>query len=291
MTRQDRLPQKGERRRGHVEEGPFTLRHLERLTEFDACVDLQRVTWGDTFSEFVPGSLLFVTQKVGGLVAGAFTEESRLVGFVFSLQGTRDDAPVHWSHMLAVHPDARGRGLGRRLKLFQREELLKKGVGRVFWTFDPLIARNAYLNLNRLGADIAGYVPNMYGRETGSPLHSMGDTDRLIVEWQLNSQRTLWAIEGELTQTNEAVAEAPVVSPPDPTERLSGPPELPDTSSILIEIPFDATELATHSAVEARRWREATRRAFLHYLGRGYVVQSFHRAPATHRCFYFLRRH
>jgi predicted GNAT superfamily acetyltransferase len=274
-----------------VEEGPFTLRHLERLAEFDACVHLQRITWGDTFSEFVPGSLLFVTQKVGGLVAGAFTERERLVGFVFSLQGTRDEVPVHWSHMLAVHPDAQGSGLGRRLKLYQREELLKKGIDRVFWTFDPLIARNAYLNLNRLGVDIAGYVPNMYGRETGSPLHSMGDTDRLIVQWELRSQRTLWAIEGELTQTSEAAAEAPVVSPPDPTERLAGPPELPGTNSVLIEIPFDASELAMRSPADARRWREATRRAFLHYLEKGYMVQSFHRAPASHRCFYFLRRH
>lgn len=274
-----------------VEEGPFTLRHLERLAEFDACVNLQRVTWGDTFSEFVPGSLLFVTQKVGGLVAGAFTEEDRLVGFVFSLQGTRDDVPVHWSHMLAVHPDARGRGLGRKLKLFQREELLKKGVDRVFWTFDPLIARNAYLNLNRLGADIAGYVPNMYGRETGSPLHSIGDTDRLIVQWELRSQRTLWAIEGELIQTSEAASEAPVVSPPDPSERLGGPPELPDTTSVLIEIPFDARELTEQSPAEAQRWRKATRRAFLHYLEKGYTVQSLHRAIRRHRCFYFLRRH
>lgn len=274
-----------------AEEGPFTLRHLERLSEFDECVDLQRITWGETFSEFVPGSLLFVTQKVGGLVAGAFTEKDRLVGFVFSLQGTRDQVPVHWSHMLAVHPDARGHGLGRRLKLFQRQELLKKGVERVFWTFDPLIARNAYLNLNRLGAAIAGYVPNMYGRETGSPLHSMGDTDRLIVQWELRSQRTLWAIQGELTQTSEAAAEAPIVSPPDPSERLAGPTELPATNSVLIEIPFDASELATRSPAEAKRWREATRSAFMHYLDRGYTVQSFHRTPTSHRCFYFLRRH
>jgi predicted GNAT superfamily acetyltransferase len=271
--------------------GPFTIRHLERLVEFDACVDLQRTTWGDTFLEFVPGSLLFVSQKVGGLVAGAFTEDERLVGFVFSLQGTRDEVPVHWSHMLAVRPDARGGGLGRRLKLFQREELLKSGVERVFWTFDPLIARNAHLNLNRLGVDIAGYAPNMYGRETGSPLHSMGDTDRLIVQWELASQRTLWAIGGEQTQTSEAAVEAPVIAPSDASERLSGAPELPETSSVLIEIPCDASELATHSPGDARRWRVSTRRAFLHYLGKGYTVQSFHRRAASHRCFYFLRRH
>ena len=270
-------------------EGPFTLRHLERLVEFDACVDLQRVTWGDTFTEFVPGSLLFVTQKVGGLVAGAFTEDQRLVGFVFSLQGTRDERSVHWSHMLAVHPDARGGGLGRRLKLFQRGELLKQGVETVFWTFDPLIAHNAYLNLNRLGVDIAGYVPNMYGRETGSPLHSMGDTDRLIVHWELNSRRARWAVEGEVIQANEAAAEAPVMSLPDSTER-SGQ-EFPETSSVLIEIPLDAGKLAAHAPTEAQRWRLATRRAFLHYLEKGYTVRSFHREPAGHRCYYFLRRH
>lgn len=278
-----------DRPKAPLAKGPFTVRHLERLVEFDACVDLQRVTWGDTFTEFVPASLLFVTPKVGGLVAGAFTEDQRLVGFVFSLQGTRDKRPVHWSHMLAVHPDARGGGLGRRLKLFQREELLEKGVETVYWTFDPLVARNAHLNLNRLGVDIAGYVPNMYGCETGSPLHSMGDTDRLIVHWELNSPRARWAVDGEPIQANEAAAEAPVISPPDSAER-SGP-ELPEASSVLIEIPLDASGLATHAPTEARRWRVATRRAFLHYLEKGYTVQSFHREPASHRCYYFLRRH
>jgi predicted GNAT superfamily acetyltransferase len=268
-----------------------TIRHLDRLGEFDACVELQRETWGREFQEMVPGSLLFVSQKVGGLVAGAFTSVGRLVGFIFSLQGNRDDTTVHWSHMLAVHPHARGRGLGRQLKLFQREELLRSGVGTVFWTFDPLVARNAHLNLNRLGVEIAGYVPNMYGRETGSPLHAIGDTDRLIARWDLDSQRAIWAIDGEITQVSEAAAEAPRVSPPDPGDRLAGPPDYPESSSVMIETPFDVVQLGEQSPAAVERWRIGVRGAFGHYLDRGYTVQSFHREISRQRCFYFLRRH
>jgi predicted GNAT superfamily acetyltransferase len=268
-----------------------TIRHLDRLEEFDACVELQRTTWGHEFQEMVPGSLLFVSQKVGGLVAGAFAAQGRLVGFIFSLQGNRDDKTVHWSHMLAVHPDARGQGLGRQLKLYQREELLRRGVHTVFWTFDPLVAQNAHLNLNRLGVDIAGYVPNMYGRETGSPLHAIGDTDRLIARWDLDSQRAIWAVDGELTQVSEAAANAPRVSPPDPSDRLAGPPEYPETSSVMIEIPFDVVRLGERSPAAVEQWRVGVRAAFRHYLDRGYTVQSFHREISRQRCFYFLRRH
>ena len=265
------------------------LRHLGSLAEFEECVALQRETWGADFSDIVPASILKITQKVGGLVAGAF-DGDRLVGFVYSIVGYGNAGLIHWSHMLAVSPSARGRGLGRRLKLFQRTALLKRGVARVFWTFDPLIAQNAHLNLNRLGASIAGYVPNMYGEETGSPLHGGGETDRFVVRWDLDSSRAKWAISGEVVSDRSgAVAQSELVTLPDVGESLDDI-EFPETSSVRIETPCDAVALYQSDPERFAGWRYLTRSAFLHYLRRNYVVQSFHRDSATGRCFYYLKR-
>lgn len=262
------------------------LRHLEGRDELAACVELQRRTWGEAFSECVPASILQVSQKIGGMVGGAW-EDERLVGFVYSLIGFQAGRPAHWSHMLAVDPDARGRGLGRRLKLFQRDELLKRGVKRVFWTFDPMVARNAHLNLNRLGATVVGFVPNMYGEATGSPLHD-GPTDRFILRWDLDSQRVRWAVEREVPQEpSEAFLEAPAIRPSE-NGALESNTDLPGTDAVRIEIPCDLTETMPEALPE---WRALVREAFLKYLRRGYAVQSFHRESSpTTRCAYFLRR-
>lgn len=265
------------------------LRHLESLSEFEECVALQRETWGAAFSDIVPASILKITQKVGGLVAGAF-DGDRMTGFVYSIVGYGNGRPFHWSHMLAVSPSARGHGLGRRLKLFQRTELLERGIDRVFWTFDPLIAQNAHLNLNRLGASIAGYVPNMYGEETGSPLHGGGETDRFIVRWDLDSARAKWAVSGEVVSDRSGtVSQAEIVRLPDIGESVRDL-EFPETSSVRIEVPCDAVALYQSDPSSFARWRRLTRAAFLNYLRRNYVVQSFHRHSSTGRCFYFLKR-
>ena len=143
--------------------GTVTLRSLETLADFEACVELQRETWGRDFSGCVPASVLMVVHKVGGVTAGAFDEDGHLVGFVFGITGYTDGRPLHWSHMLAVREGARGSGVGVRLKLYQRELLLAGGVHTARWTFDPLVAKNAHVNLNRLGAIVTDYVENMYG--------------------------------------------------------------------------------------------------------------------------------
>lgn len=263
------------------------LRVVSTLDEMHECVELQRVTWGDAFDDIVGSSVLQVSQKVGGFLGGAFTEE-RLVGFVYSLFGRFDGEISHWSHMLAVHPSARGEGLGRRLKLFQREALLEDDIKTMFWTFDPLVARNAHLNLNRLGATIHAYVPNMYGAETGSPLHGGGETDRFIARWDLESHRTRWALEGETTWKLAAV--------PEPEDIFGGPDTmgpgdtLPEGDQVYIEVPADVESAAMLDA-ERVAWRLRVREAFTEYLRRGYVVKSLGRESATSRCFYVLRRH
>jgi len=265
------------------------IRHLKELSEFRDCVELERATWGEAFSDIVPASMLQVAAKVGGLLAGAYDGE-RILGFVFSLLGYQGGHMVHWSHMLAVDSDARGQGIGRRLKLFQRTELLKRRIQTVFWTFDPMVARNAHLNINRLGASISGFVPNMYGHETGSPLHAGGDTDRFVARWDLNGMRARWAIDGgDSNDPSEAVAEAPLVTLPDAGEPAADR-ELPEEDSVRIAVPCDIVELAARDPERLTKWREVVRTAFLTYLRRNYAVQSFHRESATRRCYYYLRR-
>jgi predicted GNAT superfamily acetyltransferase len=161
----------------------ITIRHLQTAEEFDDCVALQRAIWGRTFSEAVPRTILLIATKLGGIVAGAF-EGDCMVGFVFGLTGLRDGRLAHWSDMLAVDPACRDRGIGGQLKTFQREAVLALGVTEMYWTYDPLVARNAHFNLNRLGAEVVEYVTDMYGT-TGSTLHGDVPTDRFVVRWRL----------------------------------------------------------------------------------------------------------
>jgi predicted GNAT superfamily acetyltransferase len=263
------------------------LRPLSSDEDFAACVELQLATWGRQFAEVAPGSILKVAQKVGGVAAGAFEPGGRLLGFVFGLTGVRGGRLVHWSHMLAVAPEARDSGLGTSLKLFQRELLLPLAVESVLWTFDPLEGRNAHLNLNRLGAEVVEYVEDMYAGEMGSELaHGIG-TDRLIVEWRIAGERARRALAGEREDTARFRG-APAVNAGESGPEAAGP--LPDLPRVRIEIPATIQALKAERPEEAHAWRAGTRRAFEHYLGRGYRVAAFEREPGGARCSYGLER-
>ena len=158
------------------------IRPLATPKERDACVELQRSTWGDDFSDVIPASILKVSQRIGGVALGAFDRDGALLGFVFGLTGVERGRVVHWSDMLAVAPRARNLGLGRRLKEEQRQTVRQLGADVIYWTYDPSVARNAHLNFNRLGVRLAEYVEDMYGI-TDSVLHGGIATDRVIVAW------------------------------------------------------------------------------------------------------------
>jgi predicted GNAT superfamily acetyltransferase len=161
------------------------VRTCEKLEEFHACVELQRQIWGEADLEIEPVTLFVVASHTGGQVLGAF-DGYRLVGYTLALAGVRGGAPYLHSHMTGVLSAYRDRGVGRSLKLFQREEALGRGIRLIEWTFDPLETRNAHFNLNRLGAICRRYLPNLYGVTT-SPLHRGLPTDRLVAEWFLDS--------------------------------------------------------------------------------------------------------
>jgi predicted GNAT superfamily acetyltransferase len=260
--------------RGH---DGIVVRRVETLGEYQECLAIQQETWGAGFQELVPPAILMVAQKLGGVCAGAFAPNGRMLGFVFGMTGVRDGRMVHWSDMLAVRPEARGAHLGERLKLHQRELVRAVGVDTMYWTFDPLVARNAHLNLNRLGARPVEYVPNMYGSDTGSPLHGSLPTDRIVVAWDLQKP-----VASRPRTDESGLLVNPITS--DGLPSLNG---LPRASSIRIAVPLDLEAVPN----EARRvWRTVTREAFVTYLGRGYQVVGFRRGEADELPSYELGR-
>jgi predicted GNAT superfamily acetyltransferase len=187
----------------------FRIASVTKLADFESCVELQLAVWGYSDSDVVPKRVFIVAQRIGGQVLGAFDGET-LVGFAMALPGYRDGKPYLHSHMLAVLPEYRNAGLGRRLKLAQRDDALARGFDLMEWTFDPLEIKNAHLNIARLGAIARRYLRNIYGPST-SPLQGGLPTDRLIVEWWLRSARVRRAL-GEEVFDEETVAASEEVS-------------------------------------------------------------------------------
>jgi len=254
------------------------VRSLCAQDDYEQCEALERETWGQAI--VVPASLLMVSQKVGGVTAGAFDSAGRLVGMVYGLTGPREGRLVHWSHMLAVREDLRGLGLGRELKLFQRRLVRRSGVERMLWTYDPLVARNAHLNINRLGARPVEYLEDLYGAESDSQLHHGLGTDRFVVEWPLGEESVVPMCDGVNWSG------APVVNTDhgEPAEAF----ELPHVAHVQVEIPFDIQEVKSSVPEAGFRWRACTRRALQGYFGRGLVVVGFRHEAGSDRCFYLL---
>ena len=169
---------------------------LATLEDFERCVVLQLETWGYSDGDVVPRRIFMVAQHIGGQIIGAFDGDT-IVGFAMSLPGFRDGHAYLHSHMLAVLPAYRNAGLGRRLKLAQRDDALARGIDLMEWTFDPLEIKNAYLNIARLGAIVRRYQPDFYG-PSSSPLQGGLPTDRLYAEWWLRSPRVTGLLRGEV---------------------------------------------------------------------------------------------
>jgi predicted GNAT superfamily acetyltransferase len=171
------------------------IQPLTSLEHFERCVVLQLEVWGYSDGDVIPRRVFVVAERIGGQVIGAFAGET-LVGFAMSLPGYRNGLPYLHSHMLAVLPQYRNAGIGRRLKLAQRDDAIARGFDLMEWTFDPLEIRNSHLNINRLGAIVRRYQPDFYG-PSSSPLQGGLPTDRLYAEWWLRSGRVASLLRGE----------------------------------------------------------------------------------------------
>jgi predicted GNAT superfamily acetyltransferase len=250
----------------------IAYRHCESESDFASVIAIQRETWGE--EDVVPPNLLKAVRKIGGIVAGAFDDSGRMLGCVFGMSGIREGRLVHWSHMLAVRAEARGRGLGHGLKTFQRDDLITAGIDRMYWTYDPLEAVNAHFNIHRLGARPAEYVEDMYGTGENNPLHEGLGTDRFIVEWDFSKPS---APIGDTSDT-------PVVN--QFLDRKDG--EIPANAPVVrVEVPRNVQQLKTDRPDEARIWRAASRQAFQRCLHEGYAVTGFELGD---RSYYILER-
>jgi predicted GNAT superfamily acetyltransferase len=270
------------------------VRLAETHADFDACVQLQRAVWGLADVEVTSAIQFIATNHAGGMVHLAETPGGDVAGFVYTLPALRGGVAHFHSDMLAVLPEHQKRGVGVSLKWAQREEALRRGVRLVTWTYDPLQARNANLNLRRLGAVATEFHENFYGI-TSSSLHHGLPTDRLAVRWELEAPQVVrLSHEGEpprtvetpdLPRINDVKWQAgwPVSS--DPNLELTEP-------ELLLEVPPDWDVLCQAAPRVAQGWHERVGAALRAYLGRGYAASGF--APTEdrgrRRPLYVLRR-
>ena len=248
------------------------------------CVALQDEIWGAGFAERVPSAILRVAQYVGGVTAGAFDSTGHLAGFVFGMTGVRDGRLVHWSDMLAVREPYRGRHLGAALKSYQRRKVVSAGVEQMLWTYDPLVARNANLNINSLGARPVEYVIDMYGSATGSTLHGTLPTDRFVVSWDLTREPS--SVHGSTARDGDD--DLPVANPLD----ASGVPNVNPAATMMgsvpvrVQIPHELQVEQRLGGDRALRWRLAVRRAAVSLLVHGYHVERFVRRTGSDLPYY-----
>ncbi|MGH9617692.1 MAG: GNAT family N-acetyltransferase [Acidobacteriaceae bacterium] len=230
------------------------VRKIVSIPEMEACVQLQQSVWQFRDLDIVPRRMFAVANAVGGQVLGAW-DDGRLTGYALAIPGLRDGRPYFHSHMLAVAPEYRNRGVGRMLKMAQREDALERGIGLIEWTFDPIEIKNAFFNIEKLGAIARRYTPDFYGAST-SPLHGNLPTDRLHAEWWLNSERVLSLVSG------------------------AGLPEYPIKETVTVTYINNGSHATDHSqsglALESLL---KVRREFLAAFSTGLVVLRFQKLP------------
>ena len=230
----------------------ITVRFCTKLDEFKRCCDLEARIWGFEVAELVPMPMLVVMSETGGQIIGAF-DGGEMIGFVAALAAQRAGRFYLHSHMAAVLPEYRDRGIGRRLKLEQRADAIRRGIELIEWTFDPLEIKNGFFNIERLGAICRRYLPDHYGR-TSSPLHAGLPTDRLVAEWWVRAPRVESIVAGS-TITH-------------------------GTSLDRILVPRAIDEWKRNNPAEAERLQTEVRERFLKLLTQGYAVTGFERSDA-----------
>ena len=232
---------------------PIEIRQLFHLEDFTAIFELQKTIWSYADSELIPMRFLAVVAKVGGHVFGAY-DGPRMIGFCFAIPGIKPDGrPYLHSHMLGVLPAYRNAQVGRRLKLRQRDDALARGIALIEWTFDPLELKNAFLNIEKLGAIVRVYKENLYGTTT-SPLHGGLPTDRCTAEWWIDSPRV------------HAI--------------LGGTGSPPSHSAERISYPADIVVIRQHDTARARQIQKTNDRLFLDAFARSLAVTGFARTAA-----------
>jgi predicted GNAT superfamily acetyltransferase len=273
----------------------FVIRLLDTPQEMTAVEILQRLIWSGSEIDVIPAHMLLAVVHNGGLVLGAFMEDE-LVGVSFGFPGmySTPDGPrlKHHSHILGVHPNWNGKRIGFALKRAQWQMVRKQGLDRITWTYDPLLSRNAHLNISRLGAVCNTYLRSEYG-EMRDDLNAGLPSDRFQVDWWLRTKRVERRLSHRprpaLTLDHYRTAEATLFEahkgkgsspfPPDKTSLVTG-------TLLLVEIPFDFPSLKVADLPLAHNWLYFTRDFFENAFAAGYLVTDF--VHEDKRSFYVL---
>lgn len=250
------------------------IRELVELEELTALTELLGVVWGREGEQEMSSNLLRALSHSGNYIAGAFVDGRMIGGLVGWLGGNPPDGLLMHSHILGVLPETQARGVGFDLKQHQRRWCLARGVRKMEWTTDPLVRRNAYFNLTKLGASAREYLVNFYG-EMKDGINTGDESDRLLIDWELDSEKAEAAAEGrpqelDVEKLREWGCDAIVTVGP------SGEPVMTQSSArvLICEVPEDIVALR-HSAPElARAWREAVRESLGGALERGYTISG-----------------
>jgi predicted GNAT superfamily acetyltransferase len=224
-----------------------TIRSVHSVEEIVVCVELQQRVWGYTAIDTVPDQIFVVAKKTGGQVMAAY-DGDRPIGFALAFAAVRNGLTYLHSHMVAVVEDCQNRGVGRLLKLAQRNDAIERGIDLIEWTFDPLQLKNAFFNIERLGAIVRHYIPNLYGR-TSSPLHAGLPTDRLVAEWWVRSTRV------------ENV--------------LSGNTPAPVANAHPVDLPANIREICRDEPLAAEKIQSEFRRQFESHIASGRAAVRF----------------
>jgi predicted GNAT superfamily acetyltransferase len=224
------------------------LRDVTTFADIHACVRLQKVTWGMPDLDVTSAKMFVIAQHAGMPAIGAFDASGELVGYVFTLLSRFHGTLAYYSHQLAVAAAWRDRGVGRRLKLAQRDRALRDGVELVVWTFDPLQSRNAHFNLDKLGAVVRRYIVNFYGEQNRTVFDAGIGSDRVFAEWWVRSPKVEAALRGEAYR--------------------------PGVVTAGLEIPSDVNAVKARDERAALLWRLHTRERFQSRLSRGLVAVS-----------------
>lgn len=253
------------------------IRPINTFAEYLACEDLQHTVWGPFGA--TPQHVLVTAQKNGGLVLGAFdtaAPTAPLVGFLFGFLGRTPAGHLkHCSHMAAVLPEYRDRNIGALLKLAQREHVAAQGVDLITWTYDPLLSRNARLNIRKLGAVCRTYYRNVYGPDPETPEEL--PSDRFQVEWWITGDHVAQRLAAGAVSTTADLRATAVLLNPTPTAPLAPI----DGERLLLQIPINIDALKAADMETARAWRYQVRAAAEAAFAAGYVVTDYARDEAV----------
>lgn len=288
-----------------MDTGTIIIRTLNSLDEMYAAVDLQRTYWGNDAESVVPAQMLYTIHGCGGHIIGAFDGE-RMIGVLIGLIGTDTaikDRPAMANLLIAskrmvVLPEYRSAGIGYRLKLAQREAAKAQSIRLVTWTFDPLLSKNAHLNIRKLGGIVKDYQVNAYGTRDETGLSRFNWSDRLKIQWWVTHRRVeerLFGERSDLTVGHYLDAGAVLINP---TGVVDGTPVYAETlnrvenSFALVEIPRDFDAIVRNEHEIARGWQHHIREVFLPMLNGGYFVSDFltGQLDGRDRAFYLFSR-